>query len=359
MEIVTGTNRDSWNSFVAEAGGSFLQSWQWGEFKRHQGWQVLRLMACEGGQPRGVMQVLMRVAPVAGAFFYAAEGPVLRPGAWSGDDTPLQALLGEARRRGALRGALTLRLDPLTSEPDAPAMLAAVGLRRSPTNVQPAATAVVDLDRSESELWGGLARDARYRVGRARKKGVTLRPGTDDDVDLFAGMLAETGSRKGFAVRGASYVRLLTRMLREQDSGVFLVAMLDDAMIGATVAATFGQRAASLYTASNDVGRTEGAQHLLHWEAILHARERGCALYDFRGVGAAGDDPFGAWGGLTFFKTRFGTRHEDLPGAWDDVYRPLAYKSFLLAQDVRRRAPGTLSMLAARLRPATTSPIVS
>src|SRR5207244_12222780 len=99
MHVVVGSNRDAWNSFVAAAGGSFLQSWQWGEFKRQQGWRVLRLMALEAHEPRAAMQVLIRLVPVAGAFFYAAEGPVLPRGEWSGDGAPLAPFLRPAPRR--------------------------------------------------------------------------------------------------------------------------------------------------------------------------------------------------------------------------------------------------------------------
>src|SRR5689334_11524597 len=113
MRVAVCTDRASWNGFVAAAGGSLLQSWQWGEFKRRQGWQVLRLVALDGREPCAAMQVLARVVPLAGAFFYAPEGPVLTPEDWASGAAPLGALLDEARRRGRSCGALTLRLDPL------------------------------------------------------------------------------------------------------------------------------------------------------------------------------------------------------------------------------------------------------
>lgn len=226
LQIIVGTDRARWDSFVAEVGGSVLQSWPWGEFKRRQGWRALRLLAVEGCEPLASMQVLARVVPAAGAFLYAPEGPVVSSGAWSDGRAaaPLAALLAAARRRGVALGALALRLDPLTGEVGAPAALAALGLRRSPSVVQPAATAVLDLDRTEDELWRGLARDARYRVGRAWREGVALRAGTDGDVDTFAAMLAETGRRRGFGVRDAAYLCRLVGMLRAHDCGAFLVA---------------------------------------------------------------------------------------------------------------------------------------
>ncbi len=153
-------------------------------------------------------------------------------------------------------------------------------------------------------------------------------------------MIADTGQRKGFGVRDAAYIEQLADIMGVDDGGTygaFLVAELDGAVVGATIVGTFGVRAASLYTASDERGRAVGAQHPLHWEAMLCARRRGCRLYDFRGIGAA-DDPSDKWAGMSFFKQRFGTRREDLPGAWDDIYRPAAYKAFLLAQDVRHQA---------------------
>ena len=342
MRVAVCTDWDAWNCFVATAGGSLLQSWQWGEFKRCQGWDVLRLVALEGQEPCAAVQVLARVIPFCGAFFYAPEGPVLADQDWAAGAAPLPPLLDAMRRQGRSCGALTLRVDPLTAEPRAGEALSALGLRRSPENVQPAATAVVDLDKSEDELLARLEKGARYLVRHAQREGVVIRPGTEADVAPFACMLEDTGRRKGFGVRNAAYLGRLEAMLRRENCGEFLVADLGGEAIAALLTGTFGPRSAALYAAGNATARKVGAQYLLHWEAMLRARRLGCRLYDFRGVGVAGD-PTDHWAGMTFFKQRFGTRREELPGAWDDVYRPRAYQGFLLAQQARRE-------LAARLR---------
>jgi lipid II:glycine glycyltransferase (peptidoglycan interpeptide bridge formation enzyme) len=218
-------------------------------------------------------------------------------------------------------------------------------LRRSPENVQPAATAVVDLDKTEDELLARLEKGARYLVRHAQRQGVVIRPGTEADLTPFARMLEETGRRKGFGVRNEAYLRDLEAMVRRENSGEFLVADLGSEAIAAILTGTFGPRSAALYAAGNAQARKVGAQYLLHWEALLRARRGGCRLYDFRGVGAAGD-PSDHWSGMTFFKQRFGTRREELPGAWDDVYRPRAYQGFLLAQRARRELPARLRALA-------------
>lgn len=335
MRVTVCASRAAWNDFVSGAGGSLLQSWQWGEFKRGQGWSVLRLVALEGPEPRAAVQVHARAVPGLGAFFYAPEGPVLPASDWAAGAAPLVPLLAEVRRRGRALGALTLRLDPLTCEPCAPAALAALGLRQAPENVQPTATAVVDLAPSEDELLRGLEKGARYLVRRSQRDGVTVRPGTEADIPAFAQMLAETGRRKGFSVRNEAYLRDLATMLQATDSGEFMAAEWDGQIAGAILTGTFGPRSAALYAAGNAVGRKVGAQYLLHWTAMLHAKARGCRVYDFRGIASAAD-PDVHWAGMTFFKQRFGTRREELPGAWDDVYRPLAYRGFLLAQRSRR-----------------------
>ncbi len=346
MRVAVCTNRAAWNSFVAGAGGSLLQSWQWGEFKRRQGWHVLRLVAVQGAEPRAALQILARGVAGLGAFFYAAEGPVLPFAEWARDTTPLDLLFAAARRHGRAYGALTLRVDPLVGDPTAAAALERLGLRRSPADVQPTATAVVDLAPSEDRLFANLEKGARYMVRNARRKGAIVHPGTPADVGAFAAMVAETGRRKGFGTRDETYLRDLERMVTTHGLGDFMVAEIEGEPIGAILTGTFGPRSSALYAAGNPVGHKVGGQYLLHWEAMARAKSLGCALYDFRGIGAA-DDPDDHWAGMTFFKKRFGTRREELPGAWDDVYRPVAYHAFLLAQQARRDLPRRLRALRA------------
>jgi len=347
VRVAVCTERAAWDDFVTHAGGGLLQSWRWGELRRRQGWTVLRLVAVQGTEPRAAVQVLARAVPVAGAFFYAAEGPVLPAADWASGADALSPLFHEARRRGRALGALTLRVDPLTGAAGARDTLASLGLRRSPENVQPAATAVVDLDRTEEQLLAGLDRGARYLLRYARRKGVVIRPGAAADIAPLAHMIEETGQRKGFGTRNETYLRELDRALDIAASGHFFVAEIAGETVASMLAAPYGPRYFALYAAGNAVGRKVGAQYLIHWEAILHARRLGLRSYDFRGIGAAGD-PSDHWAGLTFFKKRFGTRREELPGAWDDVYRPLAYRSFLLAQQARRDLPVRLRALRIR-----------
>ena len=329
------TDRTAWDAYVTQAGGSLLQSWPWGAFKHQQGWQPLRLVALRDGEPCAAMQVLTRRVPGVGAFLYAAEGPVLPAADWARGGAALAPLLTAARRYGQDIGALALRVDPLTPAASAAAVLAAQGLRRGPANVQPAVTAVLDLSPSEEALLAGFDRGARRLLRYARRDGVTVRAGTPADIVPFARWIADTGRRKGFGVRDEAYLRALDATFRTYQSGDFFVAERAGTPIAAMLAAPFGARYFALYCASSAEGRRVSAQYAIQWTAIVQAKRQGCRLYDFRGM-AATDDPADPWAGLSFFKTRLGARREEAPGAWDDVYRPLAYHGMTWAQRTRR-----------------------
>jgi len=335
VRVALCTDRAAWDAYVARAGGSLLQSWPWGAFKRQQGWRTLRLVALRDGDPCAALQVLTRRVPGVGAFLYAAEGPVLPAADWANGAASLGPLLAAARRYGQGIGALALRVDPLTPAAPATEALAAHGLRRGPANVQPAVTAVLDLSPSEDALLAGCDRGARRLLRYARRDGVTVRPGAPADIAPFARWIAETGRRKGFGVRDEAYVRGLDATFRAYNSGDFFVAERAGAPIAAMLAAPFGARYFALYCASSAEGRRVSAQYLIQWTALMHAKRLGCRLYDFRGM-AATDDPADPWAGLSFFKTRLGARREESPGAWDDVYRPLAYNGMVWAQRTRR-----------------------
>src|SRR5437868_9208258 len=102
--------RDSraWDRYIAGASdGSILQSWGWGELKRHYGWQPSRYFWERDGIVQGGISVLRR--PIAGGFAldYAPHGPVL-----DGNLRELPAFWSALREELAVGRGTILRIEP-------------------------------------------------------------------------------------------------------------------------------------------------------------------------------------------------------------------------------------------------------
>src|SRR5438270_838630 len=102
--------RDSraWDRYIAGASdGSILQSWGWGELKRHYGWQPSRYFWERDGIVQGGISVLRR--PIAGGFAldYAPHGPVL-----DGNLREWPAFWSALREELAVGRGTILRIEP-------------------------------------------------------------------------------------------------------------------------------------------------------------------------------------------------------------------------------------------------------
>src|SRR5438874_1879760 len=77
MKINLIEDKATWDSFFAQAGSpSFLQSWEWGEFNKQQGYEIYRLGLYKG--PRLVAIALtIKVHSRRGTFLFVPHGPVV------------------------------------------------------------------------------------------------------------------------------------------------------------------------------------------------------------------------------------------------------------------------------------------
>src|SRR3989339_226986 len=72
-------NQLEWNQFVHMHGplsGSFLHSWEWGEFQKAVGEQVRREIITHKDQTIGVAQWLDRQLPFFGTYSFCPKGPI-------------------------------------------------------------------------------------------------------------------------------------------------------------------------------------------------------------------------------------------------------------------------------------------
>ena len=342
-------SRETWDAFVAqEPSGHLLQSWEWGDFKAQFGWRPLRV-ALEGeGRIVAAAQVLVRRLP-PGSIAYIPKGPVL-------DATDHRV---SARLMAAIHSALR-RYHPiwLKAEPDWPdapearEWLEGQRFRPSSQTIQPRHTLLIDLSQDEEAILGGMKPKTRYNVRLARKKGVTIREGGDDDLGAFYRLMQLTGSRDGFAIHSREYYAEAWRRFGRLDQARLLLAEYEGRVLAALMPFAFGGKAWYMYGASSDEQRQLMPNHLLQWEAIRWARSKGCHTYDLWGIpdldaatleAAVQDEnppitPSSPLWGVYRFKRGFGGQYMRYVGTYDYPYRPLLYR--LLSWAWRRRMSG-------------------
>ncbi len=356
--LVPPSDAAAWDSFVAgHAGGHLLQSWGWGRFKHGQGWTPARLAVRDrDGAIQAAAGVLFR-RPARGmpiSVAYVPRGPVM---AFDEAQPPTVALLAGLHSLCRRRGAIFLKIEPnCEADPRLARMPAAAGFRLA-RRVQPLRTILLDLHPTapEETLLAAMKPKTRYNIRLAGRRGVTVRSATTPtDLQAFYDLMTVTGTRDEFAVHNLDYYQTaLTEFGPSAAAGdgsapqaMLLLAYHPDhpQPLAGLMAFAFGAEAIYMYGASSDTGREHMPTYLLQWEAMRWARAQGCRRYDFWGIPddptaeapAAGDNPNqrqGLWG-VYRFKQGFGGREVTYPGAWDFVYRPLAYRLYerLLAQ---------------------------
>jgi len=311
---------EDWNRFVLENGSGFLQSWEWGEFQEAVGRRVFRYridLPGDNGQSVARFTSIYDLFPFGCRYSYVPMGPVVSA---DGDRRNKFGVAVSAIRESIAREGLVLaRLEPSAgiggdglSREDLLRLGLVPARARSPQH-----TSVVDLTKSYEELLAGMKQKTRYNVRLAEKREVTVRQADPSDlrafakdIDRFQQLLAETAGRDRFHTHESYYYRRMLQVLAPKDgrdlSVRLMLADFDGQTVAAAALAQFGDTMTYLHGASLSQHREVMAPYLLHWQAMLWAKEAGLSRYDFWGVAPEDAAADHSWSGLTRFKLGFG-----------------------------------------------------
>ncbi len=346
--IIDIKEKDRYNSFVADhPKGHFLQTWEWGEVKRGMGWQPLPLVLEKDGEIKASLLILKRRLPLPGlkrCIFYAPRGPV----ADLESQECCQALFAGAERVAKDHGAIFLKIDPDVpiAEEGFKNILSQCKFHRNDTGmdfegVQPAFVFQLNIQPSAVKLMENMHSKTRYNIKLAQKKGVTIREAVGkEDLPAFYAILQETAERDRFLIRGYEYFDMIWDQMVENGLAQIFLAEYQGRIISATLALILGKKTWYLYGASSNEYRNVMPNYLIQWEMIRWAQERGCTVYDFRGVSGDLDESNPLYG-LYRFKKGFNGDMIEFMGDWDRVYSPFFYFAWtrilpLYMQVVRR-----------------------
>jgi len=211
-------------------------------------------------------------------------------------------------------------------------------IRKSFEDMTVASSLVVDIVGSENEILEKMKPKTRYNIGLAERKGVTIHEVNTDCLLDFYTLYCQTARRNGFKPCGYSHFGAMFHCLASSPGHselLFLLARHGRDILAGAIVGISGKAANFLYGASANTKRNLMAPSLMHWTAMLYARERGCVSYEMGAV-SPGLDHTSPFHGLYRFKTGFGGRIELRSGSWDYLIDHEAYRSFCNAESLYR-----------------------
>jgi peptidoglycan pentaglycine glycine transferase (the first glycine) len=301
-----------WDGWLRNSpgGGHVLQSYAWGEFKRRSRWSPLRLVLERDDEVAGVGQFLAyNTMPVPGFLMYCPKGPWLP---WEDQDAVRAFFSGAAAVAGAA-GAHTLKIEPEVPgrNADVKDLLGDIGFQEARYALNFDTTVTLDLGPPEEELLAKMRKSTRYGVRKARREGVEVIEPEDFERawETFYGWMEDTAERKdGFTIRRPkAYLHDMMRTMLDAGQGHLFLAVHEGKPLAGVFVFTFGEKYWFMHGASSTEKRSYNPNHLLQWEIMRWAKQRGIRYYDMVGIPKPEDrnvdDPYY---GVYRFKIGFG-----------------------------------------------------
>lgn len=343
-EIITKEQIPEYEAFLqSHPKGHFAQSVLWAKQKPMWKWEAI-VSRDQNGKIKGSLAVLIRkiVPGLPFTMMYGCRGPVTD----LDDRETMKDLVDGAKKLAKKYHSYVIKIDPdvPSTETAYTKMLEELGFRLTGGGatfdaIQPQYVFRLNTEgKTSEELLMSLPQSTRRKVRAGAKKGVTVEIRGKEAVPDFARLMLETGVRDGFVTREASYFENMLDNLGEHAR--LYMAYYEGQAIAGTLAIWYGDKVWYLYGASSNEHRNLMPNYMLQWSMIEWAVEKGCRIYDFRGVpGRVGEDH--PLYGLYKFKLGFGGDYVEFVGEMDMVLNPPVHwmitKGKPIFMDVRKK----------------------
>jgi peptidoglycan pentaglycine glycine transferase (the first glycine) len=334
MEVrsLQSSDRENYNRFVSNhPSGSFLQSWEWGQWQAFLGRPIFRYAVFDDASIMGTIQVIQTMVPglTQAHYLYAPHGPLLNI------DNKLavcQALLEQLRHD--FPKAWFIRLEPKGEIPQ---------LGRPTLRIQPGKTSLLDVTINDDAMLQRMHSKTRYSIRLAIRHDVEVTTTlldqniTESIIDESAELLEQTAKRQSYRSHGADYYRKLFSFYRahaKPDGSTITIyqARYQGQLLAMAAMMDYGATRTYLFGGSNEEHRAVMPTYALHWRAIRDARNLGLTTYDWWGIETAG----GAMPGFVRFKINWGGEAHSYPVPQDIIQKPLWYTVYNVIRKLSR-----------------------
>lgn len=339
MRPVTINNPKKWNRLInqtQEAG--FLNSPAF-----HNLWQAIlkekvwhRGILDSQGDYLIIYNIVKKNLPFSFNFLFIPQGPllcqemtqVIRQKAFEVFFKDIKTLASKER-------SFFIKIEPMQPDLDIIDFLKQKGFIKSCKEIEPQYTAVINLQKTETDLFGSFHHKARYNIRLAQRYKVVIRLLKDKtEKESAIKLILKTAQTKHFGIFSIEYFKKLILINNYLQTKVF-GAFYQDKIIASSIDLIFKKRATYLFGGSDLNYRQVMAPYLLKWEEIKYFKKQGCQEYDLWGIcppQILKTDYNHPLKGVTIFKTKLGGSIVEYPGSFDYIInRPFYYLYLRLA----------------------------
>ena len=313
MEILTIKDKKNWDDFLLKNNGSFLQSFDWGEFQVKNKKKVTRFAMQDRGRILAQIQIINEIFYLSKGYLYVPYGPCFEKNILKEQRKEIfNFFLKEIKKNAKNNKDVFLKIEANDS-------IDFLSGTKAIKRIQPRKTLILNL--KEKEIFSSFHSKTRYNIRLAQKKGVKIEKAKNQRaIELFCKLIKKTSERNKFKPHLKDYYKKMAKISIVE---IFL-SKFENKVIGANILIFFGKRATYLHGASDYNYRNLMAPHLMQWKQIQDAKERGFEEYDFWGIDAK------KWPGFTRFKKGFCDNEFEYKEGIDFVLSRLWYNAYKL-----------------------------
>lgn len=297
-----------------------IQSWEWGEFRKKMGTDVVRLGHFDGEKMTSAYTVTFHPVPHTNKTIgYFPKGPM-----------PDKAMIKALADLGTRKNAAFIKIEPNVVVRDqrleTSSKLEKLGLVKSKKALFTKYNFLLDITKSEEQLLAAMHPKTRYNIGVAVKKGVSVYESIDDaDFEIYLKLYFETTKRQKYFGHTPQYHKQVWETLKGAKMARLLIARYqrpetrDQVPLVAWMLLNFGDTLYYPYGGSSILHREVMASNLIAWEAIKLGKKLKLKTFDMWGAMGPNPDASDPWFGFHRFKAGYGPAHVEYVGTYDLV----------------------------------------
>ncbi len=324
---ITDSEKDLYNRHV----GHVIQSWEWGEFRKGYGVDLVRLGQFEGDKLISAYQLTFHRVPVLGKTIgYLPKGPM-----------PNRDMIRALTDLGRRKDAAYIKIEPNVSvtgnnKQETLNTILKLGLVESGKSLFTKYNFVLDITKPLDKLSADFSQKTRYNIRLAQKKGVEVYESEkDSDFEIYLKLYFETTNRQKYFGHTIAYHRRVWQILKNAKMARVMIAKYQKKPLVAWMLFNFGDTLYYPYGGSSIEHREVMASNLVCFEAIKLGQKMKLKSFDMWGALGPDADQNDPWYGFHKFKSGYGPSLIEYAGTYDLVLNAALYNTLNFADKLR------------------------